>query len=86
MNLSWIDNGWEDYLSWQNDRAILRRIHLLLKDIWRSPYVGIGRPEELKHEFSGWWSREIDGKHRIVYRMENGTLYVLQCRGHYNDK
>jgi len=86
MNLIWNDEGWEDFTSWIHDAKMLRRILLILKDIQRSPFSGIGRPEELKHDMSGWWSREIDGKHRIVYKVIDGAIRVASCRGHYNDK
>jgi len=86
MRLTWADEGWEDFTSWVNDAKILRRILLVLKDIQRSPFSGIGRPEELKHRMTGWWSREIDAKNRIIYRIKDDSVEILRCRGHYNDK
>jgi len=86
MRLTWNERGWEDLESWFGDYRMLRRINLILNDITRSPYHGIGRPEELKHDLSGWWSREIDAKNRIVYKVENGVIHISGCRGHYNDK
>ena len=68
MRLVWEDDAWEDYLYWQTqDRKILKRVNLLIKDIRRSPFDGIGKPEPLKHNLSGWWSRRIDDTDRIVY-------------------
>ena len=68
MRLVWEDDAWEDYLYWQTqDRKILKRVNLLIKDIRRSPFDGIGKPEPLKHNLSGWWSRRIDDIARIVY-------------------
>ena len=71
MNKIWHDNAWEDYLYWQlQDRKTLKRINELLQDIDRNKYKGIGKPEPLKHNLSGWWSRRIDDKNRIVYRIK----------------
>jgi toxin YoeB len=76
--------GWEDYLYWQaTDRAILKRINLLIRDIGRDPFCGIGKPEPLKHQLSGFWSRRIDDSHRLVYAVENGAILIAQCRDHY---
>ena len=87
MKKLWTDNGWENYLHWQSqDRKILGKLNALIKDIERNPYEGIGKPEPLKHELSGWWSRHIDGENRIVYRIKDGNLEISQCKGHYNDK
>ena len=84
MNLRFTTRAWDDYLYWQqNDRAILRRINLLIRDIARSPFEGIGQPEPLRYSLGGDWSRRIDIAHRIVYRVADGTLIVLQCRYHY---
>ena len=78
------DEAWEDYLYWQaTDRAMLRRIHELIKDIKRTPYQGIGKPEPLKHQLSGWWSRRIDGEHRFVYRIVEEAIQVASLRYHY---
>ena len=78
------DEAWEDYLYWQaTDRAMLRRIHELIKDIKRTPYEGIGKPEPLKHQLSGWWSRRIDGEHRFVYRIVEEAIQVASLRYHY---
>jgi len=85
MRLVWEDDAWEDYLYWQTqDRKILKRVNLLIKDIRRSPFDGIGKPEPLKHNLSGWWSRRIDDTDRIVYYEREGIIYLVSCRGHYN--
>lgn len=84
MILSWTENAWEDYLYWQSiDKKTLKRINLLIKDILRHPLEGIGDPEPLKHNWSGYWSRRIDREHRIVYKSTEDTLYIVQCRFHY---
>lgn len=86
MMLSWADKAWEDYLFWQeNDRKILKRINALIKDTQRNPFEGLGNPEPLKHQFSGFWSRRIDREHRLVFQVENDTLVIAQCRFHYDD-
>lgn len=87
MNKVWSDLAWEEYVSWQNeDRKTLRRINALIKDIERNGVLqGIGKPEALKYEFSGWYSRRIDEKNRLVYRVvDESTLEIAQCRGHYD--
>lgn len=82
----WGDEAWEDYLYWQQeDKKTLRRINLLIKDIERNGYVGIGKPEPLKENLSGWWSRRIDDTNRIVYRIRDGKLEIIQCRTHYGN-
>lgn len=86
MILSWTDKAWEDYLFWQeNDRKILKRINTLIRDAQRNPFDGLGNPEPLKHQFSGFWSRRIDREHRLVYQVENDILLIAQCRFHYDD-
>jgi toxin YoeB len=85
MKKTWYDPAWEAYLYWQTqDKKTLRRVNQLLKDIERNGYTGIGKPEPLKHEYSGWWSREIDEKNRLIYRIEDGRIDILQCGGHYD--
>ena len=82
----WADRGWEDYLHWQQtDRKILRRINLLIKEIERTPFKGLGKPEPLKHEWQGYWSRRIDEMNRLIYRVEEEKLLIAQCRAHYDD-
>ena len=86
MNKIWFDEAWEDYLYWQTeDRKILKRINALLRDVERDNFNGIGKPELLKGELSGFWSRRIDDVNRFVYRIRNGSLEILSCRGHYYD-
>ena len=78
------DHAWEDYLYWQqNDKKMLQRINHLIKEIKRSPYLGIGKPEPLKHALAGYWSRRINDEHRIVYRVESTNLHIAQLRYHY---
>ena len=85
MKKIWSDTSWDDYLYWQKqNKKLLKKINDLIKDIERKPFEGIGKPEPLKNNLSGWWSRRIDDTHRIVYRIENGNLEIAQCREHYN--
>jgi len=82
----WSDEAWNDYLYWQNEnKNLLKKINLLIKDIERNPFEGIGKPEPLKNNLSGWWSRKINDKHRLVYRIEKGNLEIAQCRDHYDN-
>ena len=84
MHKIWFDEAWEDYQYWQvQDRYTLKRINGLIKDIERGNYDGIGKPEPLKCELSGFWSRRIDDTNRLIYRISNGCLEILSCRGHY---
>ena len=84
MILSWAEKGWEDYLDWQaTDKKILKRIYRLIKEIKNNPFEGVGDPEALKHNWSGYWSRRIDREHRIVYKVIDENLIVVQCRYHY---
>ena len=86
MTKLWQDEAWSDYLYWQTqDRKTLRRINKLLQDIERNGYNGIGKPEPLQGELSGFWSVRIDEKNRIVFRIENNQLEVWQCGSHYRD-
>ena len=85
MRLLWEDRAWEDYLYWQTqDKKVLKRVNLLIKDIRRNPFDGVGKPEPLKNNLSGWWSRRIDETNRIVYYEQDGIIYVVSCRGHYD--
>jgi toxin YoeB len=78
--------AWEDYLYWQSqDRKTIKRVNQLLKDIDRNEYEGLGKPEPLKGDLSGWWSRRIDETNRLVYRIENGCIEIAQCGSHYRD-
>ena len=84
MRLLWEEKAWEEYCDWQTqDKKTLKRINLLIKDILRTPYEGIGKPEALKENLSGWWSRRIDETNRIVYREENDAIIVASCKNHY---
>ena len=86
MKTIWFEEAWEDYIYWQTqDKKTIKRINLLLLDAKRNGYTGIGNPEPLKGEFSGFWSRRIDEVNRFVYRIKDGSLEVLSCKGHYND-
>ena len=82
--LSWTDEAWKDYLYWQSqDKKTLRRINKLIIDVKRSPFEGIGKPEALKENLSGFWSRRIDDTHRLVYAVEDTTITIISCRYHY---
>ena len=84
MILCWADDAWDDYLYWQQtDRKVLKRINDIIKDMKRNPFEGIGKPEPLKHQWSGYWSRRVTEEHRIVYKVESDHLYIAQCRYHY---
>ena len=86
MNKIWQDEAWEDYLYWQmQDKKTLKRINQLIKDIDRNGYSGIGKPEPLKGDLSGFWSRRIDDKNRIVYRIHNNKIEIVQCCSHYRN-
>ena len=85
--ISFSEEGWEDYLYWQvQDKKTLKRINQLLQDIVRNGYDGIGKPEPLRENLSGFWSRRIDGTNRLVYRITNESIEVVSCRHHYDDK
>lgn len=84
MEVVFMSQAWEDYLFWQQtEKKILKKINTLLKDIDRTPFEGIGSPEPLKHQLSGYWSRRITIEHRLVYRVVEGQIRVVQCRLHY---
>ncbi len=84
MNLLWTDDSWEEYMYWQaHDKKILKRINTLLKDIKRSPFDGIGKPEALRFELAGCWSRRITSEHRLVYKVQETNIIVISCRYHY---
>lgn len=87
INLTFLPAAWEDYLYWQRqDKKTLKKINALIKDIMRDYYQGTGKPEPLKGNLSGWWSRRIDDKNRIVYRIDGELLLIAECRNHYSDK
>ena len=76
--------AWEEYQYWQTtDRKLLNRLNRLIRETLRTPYEGIGKPEPLKGDLSGYWSRRIDATHRLVYKVEDDALYIVQCRHHY---
>ena len=78
-------NAWEDYISWQaEDKKILKKINALIKDIQSNPYSGIGKPEPLKYDLAGLWSRRIDHEHRLVYQINENELLIYSCRYHYD--
>ncbi len=80
----WLPGGWADYLWGQEtDRKVLARVNELIRDTLRNPFTGIGKPEPLKGNLKGWWSRRITQAHRLVYRCENETIVIMQCRFHY---
>jgi toxin YoeB len=84
VKLVFSEQAWEDYLYWQKtDKQILKRINNLIKDITRSPFEGVGKPEPLKHALSGYWSRRINDEHRIVYKILEDSLLIAQLRYHY---
>lgn len=84
MKIIFVPNAWEDYLYWQSaDKTILKKINALIKEIERNPFVGAGKPEPLKHNLKGWWSRRINLEHRLVYKIENDSIIIIQCRYQY---
>jgi toxin YoeB len=84
MKLVFSEQTWDDYLYWQkNDKKLLERINTLIKEILRSPFSGIGKPEPLKNALSGYWSRRINDEHRLVYKVSDSNLFIAQLRFHY---
>jgi toxin YoeB len=84
MKIAFTESGWDDYLWFnENDRKLLKRINLLIKDALRSPFAGIGKPEPLRGDLSGYWSRRINDEHRLVYKATSQELIVIACRFHY---
>ncbi len=82
--LSWTDDAWDDYLYWQTqDKKTLKRINKLINDVKRSPFEGIGKPEPLKENLSGFWSRRIDDTNRLVYAVDDQSITIISCRYHY---
>ena len=84
MKKTWTEEAWEDYLNLQNDKKLLKKANALLKDIERGGYEGIGKPEPLKGNLAGYWSRRIDDYNRIVYRVVDGVVEIVQCGTHYH--
>ncbi|APG24352.1 Txe/YoeB family addiction module toxin [Syntrophotalea acetylenica] len=84
MKLVFSENAWDDYQYWlRTDKKLLKRLNSLIRDIQRSPYEGIGKPEPLKHGLSGYWSRRITDEHRIVYKVDDDAIFIAQARYHY---
>jgi len=84
MDLFWDKSAWEDYQYWiDTDKKVLRKINALIKECQRTPFAGTGKPEALKQNLSGFWSRRITGEHRLVYKVENEVLFIAQCRYHF---
>lgn len=82
--IAFTDDAWQDYLYWQGqDKKTLKRINLLIKDVQREPFSGIGKPEPLKANLAGLWSRRIDDTHRLVYAVDDGAITIIACRYHY---
>jgi toxin YoeB len=87
MKISFTGTGWGDYLYWEGqDKKTLKQINKLIADIGRNGHDGIGKPEALRGDLSGWWSRRIDDKNRLVYRIVGNAVEIAQCQGHYGDK
>ena len=87
MHKDWSEIAWEEYLAWQvRDPGTLKRINRLIREIERDPFGGIAKPEPLKGDLRGWWSRRIDGENRLVYRIRDGVLEIAQCGTHYSKK
>ena len=85
MKYIFVDESWEDYLYWQKtDKKMLSRINELLKDISRTPFKGIGKPEPLRFKYKGYWSRRIDHEHRLIYKVNDDEIYIAKCRFHYD--
>lgn len=85
MRIKFSKIAWDDYMSWQSeDKSMIRKINELIKDIQRTPYEGKGKPESLKYDLTGFWSRRIDREHRLVYRIEENDLFIFSCKFHYD--
>jgi toxin YoeB len=85
MKYIFVDESWEDYLYWQKtDKKILKKINDLIKEISRSPFEGLGKPEPLKYKYKGLWSRRIDSEHRLVYQVTDDEIRIYKCRFHYD--
>jgi toxin YoeB len=85
MRYIFTDESWEDYLYWQHsDKKKLKKINDLLKEIARSLFDGLGKPEPLKHQYAGFWARRIDEEHRLIYKYEEETIFIAKCRFHYD--
>jgi toxin YoeB len=84
MKILFAENAWEDYVYWQNtDKKMVKRLNQLIKEIQRDPFKGMGNPEPLKFNWTGYWSRRINLEHRLVYKVQGDALLIAQCRYHY---
>ena len=84
MKISFLQDGWDDYVYWQTtDKTMLKKINSLIKEIKSSPFEGTGKPEPLKHNLSGAWSRRINKEHRLIYEVDEDIVYILSLKGHY---
>jgi toxin YoeB len=85
MKYIFVEESWEDYLYWQTtDKKNMTKINELLKDIARHPFTGLGKPEPLRHKYKGFWSRRIDGEHRLIYQVKEDEIIIMKCRFHYD--
>ena len=85
MKIIWSEKSWNDYLYWQStDKKMLKKVNQLIKDIQRNPFEGIGKPEPLKYQFNGFWSRRISDEHRLVYEISENSIAIASCRFHYS--
>lgn len=85
MKFKFVEESWEDYLYWQQiDKKILKKINELLKDISNTPFSGLGKPEPLKHQYQGYWSRRINNEHRLIYKIDKDDIIIAKCRNHYD--
>lgn len=87
MKIEWYESAWEEYLTWQyEDKKTIKKINSLVKDLQRNGIKGLGKPEPLKNNFGGWFSKRINDKDRLVFKIDNGLLIIASCKGHYDDK
>lgn len=83
--IQWHGNAWDEYCEWQQaDKVVLKRVNALIKDIRRDPFTGIGKPEPLKHDLSGLWSRRINDRDRLTYYLKDDMIVIISCKGHYD--
>lgn len=84
MNITFTEKAWAGYVYWQTqDKKFLKKLNALIEEVTRTPFEGTGKPEPLRHELAGWWSRRISDEHRLIYRIKDGALEIVQCRYHY---
>ena len=84
MNITFTEKAWAGYVYWQTqDKKILKKLNALIEEVTRTPFEGTGKPEPLRHELAGFWSRRISDEHRLIYRIKDGALEIAQCRYHY---